>query len=112
MHELSIAESMMNVVLESAGANNASKVTRITIVVGNLSGVIPDSLLFCFDAVKNGTIANGAELVIEESYAKSHCHNCKNDFTVGRYDFACPNCGEIIFPLGGNDLYIKDIEVE
>jgi len=112
MHELSVAQSMMELVLEKAALNRAERVKRIDVTVGNLSGVVADSLLFCFDAIKAGTIAGGAELAIEEVSATAHCPACGADFTVGPYEFFCGKCGGPITPVGGDELFVRSIEVE
>ncbi len=103
---------MMSVALENAAANNAKKILRIALVVGKLSGVSVDALRFAFDAVKADTIANGAALVIEETAADARCGACGNGFEAGQYDFLCPACGAPVFPTGGNELYVKELEIE
>ncbi len=112
MHELSVAQSMMSVVLENAVANNAQKINRIELVVGGLSGVAPDSLLFYFHALREGTIAKDAELVVTQVPATAHCVTCNADSSVGQYDFFCPVCNSPLTPRGGDELFVKDIEIE
>jgi hydrogenase nickel incorporation protein HypA/HybF len=112
MHEMSVAQSMMELVFDNAALNNAKKITRVDLVVGNLSGVAPDSLAFCFDALKNGTIAGDAVLAIEEVSATAHCAECGGDFKVGAYEFNCPKCGGPIIPTGGKELSVRSIEIE
>ncbi len=112
MHELSVAQSMMTVALDNAAANNAKKIIRIGLVVGKMSGVSVDALRFAFDAVKADTIASGAELVIEETAADARCGACGNGFEAGQYDFQCPSCGAPVFPKGGDELYVKELEIE
>jgi hydrogenase nickel incorporation protein HypA/HybF len=112
MHELSVAESLMSLVIENAKNSDAKNVIKVSIVVGNLSGIVVDSLKFCFDEVKKDTAAKNADLVIDEVSATAYCIKCENKFRVGQYAFACPDCGETIIPSGGNELYLKDMEVE
>ena len=112
MHELSIAESIIDIVLDNAKSNSAKKVLKVTVVVGNCSGVVPDSLRYCFDVIKKETAADCAELVVEETSATSHCESCGGDFNVGQYDYVCPKCGDIIMPTGGKELHISEMEVE
>lgn len=103
---------MMTVALENAAANNARKIMRIALVVGKMSGVSVDALRFAFDAVKADTIASGAELVIEETAADARCGACEKNFEAGQYDFFCPACGAPVFPKGGDELYVKELEIE
>ncbi|VAX25583.1 hypothetical protein MNBD_NITROSPINAE04-1495 [hydrothermal vent metagenome] len=112
MHELSIAESLMSLIAENARKSGARSVTRVSIVVGNLSGIVADSLKFCFDEVKKSTVAKDAELVVDEVSATAYCAKCETRFPVGQYVFNCPDCGEVIIPSGGKELYLKDMEVE
>lgn len=112
MHELAVAQSMMTVALENAAANNAKKIIRIGLVVGKMSGVSVDALRFAFDAVKADTIASGAELAIEETSADARCGACEKSFEAGQYNFFCPACGAPVFPKGGDELYVKELEIE
>lgn len=102
----------MNITLEKAGAENAVKIVSVTIVVGNMAGIVADSLLYCFDTIKQGTIAEEAVLIIEEVKATADCPDCNKRIEVGHFDFACPDCGSVIIPEGGQELYVKDIEIE
>lgn len=103
---------MMTVALENAAANSAKKILRIELVVGKMSGVSPDALRFAFDALKEDTIASGAALVIEETAAEARCGACGTNFEAGQYDFHCPSCGAPVFPRGGDELYVKELEIE
>ena len=103
---------MMALALENAAANNAKKILRIELVVGTMSGVSVDALRFAFDAVKADTIAGNAELVIRETAANANCTACGTNFEAGQYDFCCPNCGAPVFPKGGDELYVKELEIE
>ena len=65
MHEYSITESVLNLALEKAREANASRITRISLVVGDLSGVVSDCVQFYFDFISKDTIASGAKLDFE-----------------------------------------------
>lgn len=112
MHELSIATSLMSLITENAQKSDAKSVIKVSIVVGNFSGIVVDSLKFLFDEVKKSTVANDAELVVDEVSATAYCVKCETEFPVGQYEFDCPDCGELIIPSGGKELYLKDMEVE
>lgn len=112
MHELSIAESLMSLIIKNARKSGARSVTKVSIAVGNLSGIVVDSLQLCFDEAKRGTVANDAQLVVDEVSATAYCVKCESEFPVGQYAFDCPDCGEVIIPSGGKELYLKDMEVE
>ncbi len=112
VHELSVATSLMNIIVESAKADGALRVLKVNLVVGNMAGIVADSLKDCFDTVKEGSIADKAELVIEEVKATALCVECGGKFEVEQNMFNCPKCGEVVLPSGGDDLYIKNMEVE
>lgn len=112
MHEMSVALSMMELVSENARVNNAKKISRINVVVGNRSGVVADSLRFYFDALKEDTIAGSAELSIEETTATARCAACDRVVELGQYDFTCPVCGGAVAANGGDELSVRSIEIE
>jgi len=113
MHELSIAESLLEVALENCRSQGFSQIGSIKVVIGKASGVMPDALLFGFDAVKEGTIADKAALELEEVPVTGHCNNCGKDFTTEEiYILSCPHCGGISYTLlTGRELMITEMEV-
>ena len=112
MHELSIARSMIDIALESVKTKNVIKINRIVVVVGKLSGIVPESMKFCFDIIKSGTITENANLIIEEVPAIGYCRNCDVDINVGQYDYFCSTCSNRLEVRGGNELYLKELEAE
>jgi len=94
MHELGIAESALRLALEKARSERATRVTRIVIRVGALSGVDRDSLKFAFTAILPGTPAEGATVQIDPVPAVAYCSDCRQDFTLEENFFLeCPKCG-------------------
>lgn len=113
MHEMGIAQNIVEIAVEAAKKEGASKVTRINLIAGELRGIVPMQLTFCFGIVAKDTIAAGAYLDIEEVPVSGHCKNCNSDFSVEEYEYVCPKCGSPNIELtGGTELRIKDIEVE
>lgn len=93
MHELTIAQNLVEIVCQHATEQKATQVTSIHLRLGELSG-FNRALYFCFDRVTKGTICEGAELHIETVDLTVHCDHC--DATKrpgGRYNFRCPDCG-------------------
>lgn len=114
MHEISIAQSLIDVASQAASKEGAGTVTRLNIRVGLLCGVVKDALLFSFELAAEGTACAGAELSIEEVPVTVHCPDCEEAKTlVETYHFCCPNCGtptpEI---LSGQELDLVSIEIE
>lgn len=114
MHEVAIAESLCNVAVENCTRSGYAKITSIQVVIGKASGVMPEALVFAFDAVKLDTIAADAKLEITEVPLRGTCGDCGRTFeTEERYVFACPHCGGIRYTLeGGRELSISEMEVE
>lgn len=108
MHELSIAQSVVEAVTERVGDR---RVRTIRLQVGKLSGVVPDALRFSFDLVTDGTSAQGASLEIEEPEGRAHCHTCEADIVLPDLLLLCP-CGSADVKLvGGQELLISSVEV-
>ncbi len=113
MHEFSITESMLSLALEKANEASAGKITRINLVVGELSGVVSECVQFYFDFLAKDTIAGGAELAFETKPTTVRCHQCNNVFTPENGNWACPECRETgIEIVSGRECYMESIEVE
>lgn len=113
MHELSIAQSVVDQVTDAARKEKAVRVVTITLAIGALSGVERESLEFAFPLAAEGTLAADAHLVIEEVPARLTCRAChaETDFEVPMV--ACSKCGSgDIEVSGGRDLIIKSVELE
>ncbi|MHB8105287.1 MAG: hydrogenase maturation nickel metallochaperone HypA, partial [Dehalococcoidales bacterium] len=94
MHEASITESMLSLALEKATEAKAAKITRINLVVGELSGVVPDCVQFYFDHISKNTLADGAALNFETKPIQIQCRKCQTVFTPDNYEWKCPQCHE------------------
>ncbi len=113
MHEMSIAMNVVEIVTSQALQNEAQKINSISLDIGCLAGVMIDSLEFCFTAVCKGTIAEGAELQIDEISAQGRCGDCSEEFKVESYLTACPSCGGFkIDIIQGQELKIRTINVD
>ena len=113
MHEQSIVESLLALALENAEKEKASKILRIYLVVGELSGVVEEAVNFYFTLLSRDTIAAHASLFFMRTPVQVRCHNCSTVFDPENLDFHCPNCkGQQIEIIGGRELYIESMEVE
>ena len=108
MHELAIAEGVVDTVTERlAGA----KVTCVHLEIGALSGVVADSIRFCFDLATEGTGLEGATLEITEPPARCRCRSCGTEFQPDPPIMLCP-CGSAdVAVLGGEELRILSVQV-
>ncbi len=113
MHELSIASSIIDIIVDEVRTENLPRVRAIGLKVGVLSGILPDALEFGFDAIKLETPLNSAKLVIEEVPLSGKCNACHNSFTVRNLIFACPHCASTSIKIQkGEELDISYIEME
>lgn len=113
MHEQSIVESILAMALEHANKANASKIVKIIIVVGELSGVVDEAVEFYFRFLSRGTIASEAGLLFTYVPAQLRCRNCNTIFIPEKFDFHCPDCSEQqVEIVAGRELYIDSMEVE
>lgn len=112
MHELGIAENILQIVQQSIPENRAANVRRVRIRVGQLSGVVPDSLDFCFSAIVNDTEMRQARLEIEQVPLTSECKDCRQRFQVSDMEFFCPSCQSANLELiSGRELEVVEIEM-
>ena len=79
MHELAITQSMFEIVLQQAEQAQAKKVTKINLVIGEMTGVVSDSVQFYLDFMTKDTIAEGAAVYITMVPAKAQCRNCNQN---------------------------------
>lgn len=113
MHEMAIAQGVLDIVLDAAESNGGGKIRRIKLMVGEMAGVEPDALTFCFAALAAGTAADGAELDIATPPLVARCEDCGEEFGVARYRFFCPACQSArITTISGRELTVEHLEVE
>ncbi|MEU5806405.1 hydrogenase maturation nickel metallochaperone HypA [Streptomyces sp. NPDC047718] len=93
MHEMSIAMAVVGQVEEAAEAAGATAVTSVRLQVGELAGVVPDALAFCFELACAGTLLEGAALETEPVPARARCRSCTADWATGMPPrLICPRC--------------------
>jgi hydrogenase nickel incorporation protein HypA/HybF len=113
MHELSIAQSIVDIVLQHLPPSDSVNVSRVRLTLGAMAGVVPDSLEFCFGAITEGTRLQGAILDIEHLPLTARCSECGREGEIEPTLFACPLCGGYrLVILTGRELQLRDIEVE
>jgi len=113
MHELGITESIVNIASDKAKEAQASEITKINLVVGELSGFVPDCIEFYFDFLSKDSIAEGAILHFELTPVQLRCRDCSATFQPQDTIWTCPKChSQNVEIAGGRELYIESIEVE
>ena len=112
MHELGIAQSLLEIVEREAQPYEGARVKRVWLRIGKLSAVVPDALRFAFDAITRGGMAEGAALEIEEVPLSIRCHACEADFIVEDPFMICPRCGAAdVEMVSGRELEIRSMEI-
>lgn len=111
MHEMSIALAVVGQVEDAALAAGATTVRTVRLQVGELAGVVPDSLQFCFELACAGTVLEGARLETEPVVARARCAPCGDRWPVGMPpDLCCPACGTPAAELlSGRELLIAGV---
>ncbi|MGI8756343.1 MAG: hydrogenase maturation nickel metallochaperone HypA [Acidimicrobiales bacterium] len=108
MHEMAITQSVVQTVGERC---EGRQVDQITLVVGRLSGVVADSVAFCFEVCTMGTVMEGATLQIVDVAGTARCRTCGEAFELPDLIALCP-CGSAdVEILGGEELSIRSVEV-
>lgn len=113
MHELGIATSILQSAREEALRHPGARLRAVRVRVGELSGVNPDALSFCFETLARESELGPIKLEIESCPRRQHCPRCDQTFTVADYDLKCPQCGtaETEF-AGGDELELASLEME
>lgn len=111
MHELAVTQSILEIALRHA--NNASRITKLTLVIGDLSSIVDESVQFYWDIISQGTIAEGARLDFERIRTRFQCSECGQEFEPDGRVFECAHCGSAKVALvAGNEFRLESIEIE
>ncbi len=113
MHEVGITTNLIEIAETHAREAGFTRILSINVDIGDMSGVIPEAVEFCFEAVSNETMAKGATLVINRIAGRMKCEECQHAFPADNLTFECPECGSFILTtLQGNELRITEMEIE
>lgn len=113
MHEYSIVQSLLDSCEENAVKNSATKVTKVVIKIGVMSGVEPELLKTAFDTFKEKTICEDAEFIINIQNVVIRCNECLNEAVLDSIEYYCPKCKSTdLNILDGEDMYLMQLELE
>ena len=113
MHEMTVTQGIMDIVLKTARDNNASKVKAVNLTVGTLAQVVPDCVAFYFEILTKDTVAEGAALNIETVQARARCSGCGHEFEADDMLLKCPQCGDVLGKLiSGRELAVTSIDID
>lgn len=113
MHETGIAQSILDIAVDTARKNGAEKINNVAVRIGKMSAIDEASLKFAFDALKEGTIAEKSTLEYKEIPLKGRCEDCGFESELEGYFVLCPKCNSgRVKILSGNELEIEYIDVD
>ncbi len=113
MHEMSLAEGILQIVEDAAAGQGFKRVTEVRLEIGALSGVEVEALSFCLDMVLKDSIAEGARIELEKTPGQGYCLGCGATVPVIALFDACPQCGSYqVQATGGTEMRVKDLLVE
>jgi hydrogenase nickel incorporation protein HypA/HybF len=112
MHELSVANNIIDLVTEARQINKSDKIISVRLLIGPLSGIDPDSLEFCFTEASKGTQLDGTLLIMERSPLIIRCLRCKKESEVNVDNCLCRHCQHFdVIIVSGKEFNIIDLEV-
>lgn len=113
MHEMSLCQSLIDIILEQQATAGFQRVLCVRLVIGALSHVAPEAIEFGFEVVARGTVVEGARLEIERPSGQAHCLACSVEVTITRRDDPCPRCGGFqLVVTGGDEMRLRELEVD
>mgnify|MGYP003395018932 CR=1 FL=1 len=113
MHEMALAESVREIVDETARANGVRRVAAVRLEIGKLAQVEVEAMRFAFDVVMRGSLADSARLEVVEVDGSAWCMRCCQPVLIERRGAACPACASYQLQVtGGERMRVLEIEVE
>ncbi|MBC8208173.1 MAG: hydrogenase maturation nickel metallochaperone HypA [Desulfobulbaceae bacterium] len=116
MHEFSLVQGLMGQLETLAAENGAERILLVTMEIGPFSGVVVDSFRFGFEALAPLTpLTRNARLIVLQLPQRYGCRDCDNeqDMDGDARPEDCPCCGSReIFPLGADDVVLRQVEME
>lgn len=114
MHELYLAESIINIIQDYARRDHFKKVNLVSLCYGRFSCIEPKALQFAFDVQARETVAAGAELKFKVMPAVIHCFSCQKDLEIKAHTGVCPGCGgeNVMLTAGTEELQILELDVD
>jgi len=113
MHELSIAESILDIARSEMDKVNATTITELELEIGRLSGVEYSSLDFALQILTENSIFKNTKIVILKPEGQATCNSCNLTFSVKSFISQCPNCNSYQYTItSGKELRVKSILID
>jgi hydrogenase nickel incorporation protein HypA/HybF len=112
LHEFSLAQSIVDLVQESAVQQGISHINRVTVVVGEWSAVLPEALCTSFAIIcgVSGPLLVGTEMQVERRGAMGRCTACSAEFAASELGLLCPECGGPAALASGTEFFVDSYE--
>jgi hydrogenase nickel incorporation protein HypA/HybF len=118
MHELAIADRLVDRALATAREADADRITALTVELGTATHLLPDQVRFCLEAVAEGTLAEGADVSVEGVPARGECEcgwagdlDTLSATVAGVPDRRCPDCGTAVELVAGRECRLTGVTV-
>jgi hydrogenase nickel incorporation protein HypA/HybF len=112
MHEMSIAQNIVDIVIDTMRKHNGAEVQEVGVDIGELVAVVPESLEFCYNVLIEETPLAGSELKISVLPLMGICKNCTKEVHIENMIFLCPHCKSTNIEIfQGKELKISYLEV-
>ena len=113
MHEYSIVQALLDQCEESARQNGATKVKKVVVKIGVMSGVEVELLKTAFDTFKEKTMCEEAEFVTNIQPIVIKCNSCEETSVLEKNEYNCPKCKSLeLDVIDGEDMYLMQLELE
>lgn len=109
---MSLVMRIVDIVVEQACLKGAQKITKIELLLGDLSGVMYDSLIFSFEIAIKHTLLADAKIMIKKVPGRGLCTQCKNEYLINSFQDACPKCSTLNpTVIQGREFQVVSIDV-
>ncbi|HEY5292408.1 MAG TPA: hydrogenase maturation nickel metallochaperone HypA [Burkholderiales bacterium] len=113
MHEMTLAESVLQIVEEAVRREGLRRVRAVWLEIGQLSSIEPEAMRFCFDVAARDSVAEGARLEIAVTAGAAWCIECSDRVALAELGAACPRCGGYQLRVTeGAEMRVKELEAE
>jgi hydrogenase nickel insertion protein HypA len=113
MHEYSVVQALLEQIEGVAEENEATKVTKIVVKIGVMSGIEAHLLEIAFNTFKEKTICDGAEFVMKIQPLTIRCHGCQKESELQKIHYCCQECGSTdVEVIDGEDMFLMSLEME
>jgi hydrogenase nickel incorporation protein HypA/HybF len=113
MHEMAIAQSVLEIATNEAEKHKAQSIRKIKLKIGEFSGVVKEALEFAFEVLKNGTLAENAELEIESVKLRVVCDSCGDaECSINDINLFCPQCNKVLQIISGKEMQVEYIDLD